>query len=76
MLPADEAGRIGILRVRKVCLLKFRLKGWCHEATSDYKEILKDRAVDLVMITTRHNLHASMVLMHCKQRNMCCGGSR
>ena len=32
------------------------------KATSDYKEILKDEAVDLVMITTRHNLHASMVL--------------
>ena len=30
--------------------------------TSDYKEMLKDEAVDLVMITTRHNLHAPMVL--------------
>ncbi|MBR6804909.1 MAG: Gfo/Idh/MocA family oxidoreductase, partial [Bacteroidaceae bacterium] len=31
-------------------------------ATSDYKEILKDNEVDLVIITTRHNLHAKMVL--------------
>lgn len=31
-------------------------------ATSDYKEILKDKDVDLVLITTRHNLHASMIL--------------
>ena len=31
-------------------------------ATSDYHEILKDDVVDLVMITTRHNLHAPMVL--------------
>ncbi|EIY46552.1 MULTISPECIES: bi-domain-containing oxidoreductase [Bacteroides] len=31
-------------------------------ATSDYREILKDNDVDLVIITTRHNLHASMVL--------------
>ena len=31
-------------------------------STSDYKEILKDEAVDLVMITTRHDLHATMVI--------------
>lgn len=31
-------------------------------ATSDYKEILNDNEVDLVIITTRHNLHAKMVL--------------
>ncbi len=30
-------------------------------ATSDYKEILKDSEVDLVIVTTRHNLHARMV---------------
>ncbi len=33
-----------------------------QKATSDYKEILADTDVDMVMITTRHNLHASMVL--------------
>lgn len=31
-------------------------------STTNYKEILKDEAVDLVMITTRHNQHASMVI--------------
>lgn len=31
-------------------------------ATSDYGEILKDDEVKLVLITTRHNLHASMAL--------------
>lgn len=31
-------------------------------ATTDFDEILKDKDVDLVMITTRHNLHAEMVL--------------
>ena len=31
-------------------------------ATSDYKEILKDQDIDTVLITTRHNLHAKMVL--------------
>jgi len=31
-------------------------------ATTDYDELLADDAIDLVMIATRHNLHASMVL--------------
>ncbi|TSA14240.1 dehydrogenase [bacterium] len=31
-------------------------------ATSDYKEILSDPDVDLVLITTRHNLHARMIV--------------
>ncbi len=30
--------------------------------TTDYKEILKDDNIDLVMITTRHDLHGPMVL--------------
>ncbi len=33
--------------------------GFSH-STTNYKEILADEEVDLVMITTRHNLHASM----------------
>lgn len=32
-----------------------------EHSTTDYKRILGDTEVDLVMITTRHNLHASMV---------------
>ncbi|MDD2272293.1 MAG: bi-domain-containing oxidoreductase [Desulfuromonadaceae bacterium] len=31
-------------------------------ATTDYREVLSDNDVDLVMITTRHNLHAPMVI--------------
>lgn len=31
-------------------------------ATSDYHEILNDKEVDMVIITTRHNLHARMVV--------------
>jgi predicted dehydrogenase/threonine dehydrogenase-like Zn-dependent dehydrogenase len=37
-------------------------KGNISKATSDYKEILNDKEVNMVMITTRHNLHAKMVL--------------
>ena len=31
-------------------------------ATSDYRELLKDPEVNLILITTRHNLHAPMTL--------------
>ncbi len=31
-------------------------------STTDYKHILSDPEVDLVMITTRHNMHASLVI--------------
>ncbi len=31
-------------------------------STSDYRQILSDSEVDLVLITTKHNLHASMVV--------------
>jgi len=31
-------------------------------AATDYKEVLADQEVDLVMITTRHNMHAAMVV--------------
>ena len=37
-------------------------KAGAEAATSDYNEILKDKEVDLVVITTRHNLHAKLVL--------------
>ncbi|MEC9303161.1 MAG: bi-domain-containing oxidoreductase [Bacteroidota bacterium] len=31
-------------------------------STSEYKEILKDNDVDLVFVTTQHNMHAKMVI--------------
>lgn len=37
-------------------------KAGIANATTDYFEILKDAEVDTVVITTRHNLHAKMVL--------------
>lgn len=36
-------------------------KAGAEYATSDYTEILKDPDVNMVLITTRHNLHAKMV---------------
>jgi predicted dehydrogenase/threonine dehydrogenase-like Zn-dependent dehydrogenase len=37
-------------------------KGSVSMATTDYQEILKDQEVDTILITTRHNLHARMVI--------------
>ena len=37
-------------------------KSGAERATSDYHEILNDPEVDLAIITTRHNLHATMIL--------------
>lgn len=37
-------------------------KAGADVSTSDYKEILNDTDVDLVIITTRHDLHARMVI--------------
>jgi len=39
-------------------------------ATSDYKVILQDAEVGLVIITTRHNLHAKMVSRASKRVKM------
>lgn len=33
--------------------------GYC---STDYKEVLKDKEIDLVFITTRHNLHSKLVV--------------
>jgi len=37
-------------------------------STTDYKEILSDKEVDIVMITTRHDMHAGMVIESIKAR--------
>jgi threonine dehydrogenase-like Zn-dependent dehydrogenase len=42
----------------KVLANKFQI----NYATSDYQEILNDEKIKLVLVTTRHNLHASMTL--------------
>jgi len=39
----------------------------CKYTTSDYKDILKDKNIDLVIITTPHNLHAKIAIEALKQ---------
>ena len=50
---ADSEGRIADYIGKKFA---------CRYTTSDYKEILKDKSIDLVVITTPHNLHSKMVI--------------
>jgi threonine dehydrogenase-like Zn-dependent dehydrogenase len=38
------------------------------KSTTDYKEVINDSDVDLVIITTRHNLHASLVVETLKNK--------
>jgi predicted dehydrogenase/threonine dehydrogenase-like Zn-dependent dehydrogenase len=37
-----------------------------ENSTTDYNNVINDKDVDVVMITTRHNLHASMVIQALK----------
>jgi len=46
-------------------------KGNISIATSDYQEILQDQEVDTVIITTRHNLHAKLVIESLKAGKKC-----
>ena len=65
MLPALTKSKAGIRYIASAQGLSAKIlakKVGAKRATSDYHEILKDDVVDLVMITTRHNLHAPMVL--------------
>ena len=40
-------------------------------STTNYKEILSDTDTDLVLITTKHNMHANMVLEALKAGQKC-----
>lgn len=65
MLPALTKSKACIRYIASAQGLSAKIlakKVGAKKATSDYHEILKDDVVDLVMITTRHNLHAPMVL--------------
>lgn len=64
MLPALEkagAAMVSIASAGGVTGTALAKKHNISKSTTDYKEILTDQSVGLVMITTRHNQHASMV---------------
>lgn len=65
MLPAlknSEAGYKYVASAGGVSGTSLAKKYGFSHSTTDYKEILRDEEVDLVIITTRHDKHASMVV--------------
>lgn len=64
ILPALKKARAEIKYIASAQGLSAKIlakKAGIAYATSDYQTILADPDVDLVLITTRHNLHANMV---------------
>ena len=59
-MKAAEANLTSIPRAGGLSAKTLAKKGEVAYASSDYKEMLSDEQVDMVMITTRHNLHAPM----------------
>jgi predicted dehydrogenase len=65
MLPALQKANASIKYIASAQGLSAKVlakKVNAEYATSDYKEILNDAEVDLVLITTRHNSHAKITL--------------
>ena len=65
IVPALKKVKAGIKYIASAQGLTAKIlakKAHAENATSDYSVILKDSEVDLVIISTRHNLHAKMVL--------------
>ena len=65
IIPAMKAAKTNLKYIASAGGLSSKIvakKGNISKATSDYQEILKDQEVDTVMITTRHNLHAKIVM--------------
>ena len=61
-LNAAKANLKSIASARGLSASIMAKKGSISTATSDYKSILNDDEIDTVLITTRHNQHASMTL--------------
>lgn len=71
MLPAlkkANAPLIAIASAKGVSGTALAKKYSINKSTTDYKKVINDAEVSLVMITTRHNLHTKMVV-ECLQNN-------
>lgn len=65
MLPSLRANRANIATIASsggVSGTALAKKYNISKSTTNYREILNDKDIDLVMITTRHNSHAKMVI--------------
>ena len=65
VIPALKAAKANIKYIASAGGLNAKVlakKVGAECATSDYHEILNDNEVDMVIVTTRHNMHARMVI--------------
>jgi predicted dehydrogenase/threonine dehydrogenase-like Zn-dependent dehydrogenase len=65
VIPALKAAKANIKYIASAGGLNAKVlakKVGAECATSDYHEILNDKEVDMVIVTTRHNMHARMVI--------------
>jgi predicted dehydrogenase/precorrin-6B methylase 2 len=65
IIPSLKKAKAGIKYIASAQGLSAKIlakKADAEKATSDYKMILSDPEVNTVLITTRHNLHAAMVV--------------
>lgn len=65
MLPALKASGVSLVSIASsggVTGTSLAKKYNISKSTTNYQEILNDKDIDLVMITTRHNAHAVMVV--------------
>lgn len=71
MLPAlkrTKANIISIASAKGVSGTALAKKYAITKSTTNYQEVINDPAVSIVLVTTRHNLHAKMVI-ECLQQN-------
>ncbi|HUH18941.1 bi-domain-containing oxidoreductase [Albibacterium sp.] len=61
VLKAANANLVSIASAGGLTGTSLAKKYGIAKSTTDFQEILKDDAVDLILITTRHNQHANMV---------------
>lgn len=71
MLPAlrkINANLVSIASAGGVTGTALAKKYFIAKSTTDYKEVIRDQDVDLVIITTRHDLHAKLVVEALKNK--------
>ncbi len=70
LLPflADKADMVGIATATGINAQDKAKKFGFNYATTDYKEMLADKDINTVLIATRHNQHASMVIEALKNK--------
>ncbi len=72
-LKVDDVELIGVADIQSALAKSIAKKYGFKYCTSDYKEILHDKNINTVLIATRHNLHAQLIIESLKSgKNVFC----